>query len=77
MDALDEMIYAELWNRDRLRKERAEEEKLLERKKVNEERIRVLNAQKEMNEKTRQDQRDLREMEKSMLVLSLSVFGKN
>jgi len=63
----EDMIYAELWKRDMLRKSQKEREEIEERRRKNEERNVVLGWQKEENSKIRQLELARIEAEKQML----------
>jgi len=63
----EDMIYAELWKRDMMRKAQKEQEEVVDRKRKNEERNVVLGWQKEENEKVRHSEAERVEAEKRML----------
>jgi len=63
----EDMVYAELWKRDMMRKAQKEQEEVVERKRKNEERNVVLGWQKEENEKVRYSEAERVEAEKRML----------
>jgi len=63
----EDMIYAELWKRDMMRKYQKEQEEILERERKNAERNVVLGWQKEENERVRQGEAQVKQAEKQML----------
>jgi len=63
----EDMIYAELWKRDMLRKAQKEQEEIEDKRRKNQERNVVLGWQKEENTKVRQSEQERIEAEKRML----------
>ena len=62
------MVYAELWKRDAERKEKREKDEIEARRKEQAERNDILNWQKNELDRRRQEQKNLADREKEMLV---------
>lgn len=65
---LEEMIYSEMWKRDELRKRLKENEEMMLRRSLNDERNRYLSLQRDQRAKQREDEKFNLEQEKQKLV---------